>query len=373
MLPTFLMDSRVQLVGAAEPRKAARKKFEEDLKAPAYETVSELLAHPDRFDAVYIASPHQFHCEHVCAVARLDKAVLVEKPLALSIEECDQMVETCKKNNVPLVVGHCHSFDAPYRMTRKLIRDGAYGRVRTVLAINYTDYLYRPRRPEELDTNKGGGAFYSQAAHQVDIVRLLVGEEPSWVHSVSGSWDSGRPTEGAYTALMGFPSGAYASLVYSGYGHFDTDEWMSWIGEMGQRRTPDVEYGRSRAVLSTLNTSSAEAEFKSARTFGGRLYDMPDITKKPLAYQHFGPIVVTCDHADIRPLPNKIIVYEDSRRVEHELGAPTHPRVEVIDELYEVLFENKTPVHDGVWARETVRVISAMLESSRSGGSVNLI
>ena len=42
-------------------------------------------------------------------------------------------------------------------------------------AINYTDYLYRPRRPEELDTAQGGGAVFNQAAHQVDIVRLIGG------------------------------------------------------------------------------------------------------------------------------------------------------------------------------------------------------
>ena len=42
-------------------------------------------------------------------------------------------------------------------------------------ALNYTDFLYRPRRPEELDTAQGGGAVFNQAAHQVDIVRLLGG------------------------------------------------------------------------------------------------------------------------------------------------------------------------------------------------------
>ena len=44
-----------------------------------------------------------------------------------------------------------------------------------ITALNYTDFLYRPRRPEELDTAQGGGAVFNQAAHQVDIVRLLGG------------------------------------------------------------------------------------------------------------------------------------------------------------------------------------------------------
>ena len=74
-----------------------------------------------------------------------------------------------------LVVGHSHSFDAPILRTRELIASGAFGAVRMINALNYTDFLYRPRRPEELDTAQGGGAVFNQAAHQVDIVRLLGG------------------------------------------------------------------------------------------------------------------------------------------------------------------------------------------------------
>ena len=74
-----------------------------------------------------------------------------------------------------LVVGHSHSFDAPILRTRELIASGDFGAVRMINAFNYTDFLYRPRRPEELDTAHGGGAVFNQAAHQVDIVRLLGG------------------------------------------------------------------------------------------------------------------------------------------------------------------------------------------------------
>ena len=59
------------------------------------------------------------------------------------------------------------------RRTRAIIDSGAFGAVRMIQAFYYTDFLYRPRRPEELDTTRGGGVVWSQAAHQVDIVRLL--------------------------------------------------------------------------------------------------------------------------------------------------------------------------------------------------------
>ena len=67
-------------------------------------------------------------------------------------------------------------------------------------ALNFTDFMYRPRRPDELDTARGGGAFPSQAAHQIDILRLLGGGQVTSVRAMTGAWDTDR-TEGAYSAL----------------------------------------------------------------------------------------------------------------------------------------------------------------------------
>src|SRR6185503_3743550 len=105
---------------------------------------------------------------------------------------------------VHLVVGHSHSFDTPILRTRGLIASGAYGAVRMIHAMNYTDFLRRPRRPEELDTAQGGGAVFNQAAHQVDIVRLLGSGRAKTVRAATGAWDRTRPTEGAYSALLTF-------------------------------------------------------------------------------------------------------------------------------------------------------------------------
>ena len=73
-----------------------------------------------------------------------------------------------------------------------------------ITAINYTDFLYRPRRPEELDTAQGGGALFNQAPHQVDIVRLLGGGRVASVRAMTGAGIAARPTEGAYAALLTF-------------------------------------------------------------------------------------------------------------------------------------------------------------------------
>ncbi len=219
MLPTFTRHPAVRLVAAADTRTEARKRFAEEFSAKAYDTVAALCADP-AVDAVYVATPHQFHREHATQAAQAGKHLLIEKPMALTIEDCTAIVDAARRAGVHVVVGHSHSFDAPVQHLRKLIESGAFGQVRMINALNYTDYLYRPRRPEELDTSKGGGAIFNQAAHQVDMVRLVAGAPVTGVRAVTGSWDAARPTEGAYATLLTFANGAFASLVYSGYGRF---------------------------------------------------------------------------------------------------------------------------------------------------------
>src|SRR5688572_27344075 len=303
MLPTLVRDPRIALVGAADPRPEARAQFEADFQCRVYREVADLCAAPN-VDAVYVATPHQFHAEHAIAALSAGKHVLVEKPMALTLEECRSMIAAARTAGRQLVVGHSHSFDAPIGLTRKIIETGAYGPVRMISALDYTDFLYRPRRPEELDTVKGGGVFFNQAAHQVDILRLLAGAPVQSVRAAAGAWDPARPTEGAYSALLTFAGGAYASAVYSGYAHFDSDEFQGWIGEMGQKKDPEV-YGVARKTL-----SKEEVLQKDARNYGGKEYRITP----SVAHQHFGLFVVSCEKADLRPQPGGVMIYADGER-----------------------------------------------------------
>ena len=122
-----------------------------------------------------MASPHPHHAAHAIAAARAGKHVLVEKPMALDVADCAAMVEAARAAGTRLAVGPSHGYDAPVARAAELIASGRYGRVRMVTAFNFTDFLYRPRRPDELDPALGGGVVLSQAAHQVDVVRRLVG------------------------------------------------------------------------------------------------------------------------------------------------------------------------------------------------------
>jgi phthalate 4,5-cis-dihydrodiol dehydrogenase len=362
MLPTF-RDPRVALVAAADPRPEARARFAQDFSSQTCETAEELCADP-AVEIVYVATPHQHHARHAILAAQHGKHLLVEKPMALTLEDCAAMIAAARQAGVHLIVGHSHSFDAPILRTRELIASGVYGAVRMIHALNYTDFLYRPRRAEELDTAQGGGAVFNQAAHQVDIVRLLAGGRVTSVRAATGAWDAARPTEGAYSALLMFEGGAFASLTYNGYGHFDSDEFSGWIGEMGQEKQP---YARKPQ---RFTNAAEEAAFKNALNYGGAGYQPP--AQDDLAQQHFGTIVVSCERADLRPMPDGVMIYQNSTARLDPLSPPEIPRSEVIDELYGAIMQGKPPLHDGAWAMATLEVCLAMLQSAREGRDVAL-
>ena len=116
MRPTFVQDPRVTLAAAADPRPAARARFTDE-HGPAFDSVEALYAHPG-LDAIYVASPHQHHLAHVRAAAAAGLHVLVEKPMALTLDECQAMIDATDAAGVALLVGHSHGFDRPYAHTR---------------------------------------------------------------------------------------------------------------------------------------------------------------------------------------------------------------------------------------------------------------
>lgn len=363
MLPTFARHPAVKLVAGADIRAEARNRFADEFSAKTYDAVAALCADP-AIDVVYVATPHQFHREHATLAARAGKHLLIEKPMALTLKDCAAIVEAVRKSGVQAVVGHSHSFDAPIRHLRALVEGGAFRQVRMINALNYTDYLYRPRRPEELDTLKGGGAVFNQAAHQVDIARLIAGAPVRGVRAMTGSWDPKRPTEGAYATLLTFANGAFASLAYSGYGHFDSDEFDGWVGEMGQTKTPYV--GSSRPQFKTQDDETA---YKNARNYGGTDFRPPGETT---VHQHFGTLLVSCERADLRPVPNGVMIYQNGTARLDAIPSPRVPRAEVIDELYDAVVRGKAPLHDAAWGMATVEVLLAMLRSAHDGADVSL-
>ena len=363
MVPSFDADTRVKLTAATAPREESRDAFEKEYGGTGYATVEELCADPD-VEAIYIATPHQMHVDHVLAAARAGKHILVEKPLAVSMEDAEVMVSAAKEAGVHLIVGPSHSFDPPVELATQLISSGKFGQLRMIQAFNYTDFLYRPRRPEELRTEEGGGVLFSQAIHQIDVVRRLAGGMAEKIYAMTGAWDPKRPTEGAFTALMNFAGGCVANMTYSGYAHFDSDIWMNNVGELGQRKSEGA-YGGARRALLDLNPDD-EVRLKTTRTFGS------GTTIEAEHNEHFGPVIALCDRADLRLIPDGIEVFGDTERGFIEAKFGPAPRRTVLDALVDAVRHNKAPDQTGEWGLASLEVCHAILQSAETGQAVDL-
>ena len=138
----------VKLVTAAEPNFETRNAFARDFNTPSYALLQE-LCDDSRVEVVYVATPHQFHAPHAIALANAGKHIILEKPMALTLADCDAIIEAVDRTGVHLIIGHTHAFDPAVREMARIVAT-ELGRLGMIAALNYTNFLYRPRRPEEL-------------------------------------------------------------------------------------------------------------------------------------------------------------------------------------------------------------------------------
>lgn len=360
-LPTLRADPRVRLVAAADPRPEARAAFEAEFHGRAFADVDALCREAD-VDLIYVASPHGLHAAHAIAAARAGKHVLVEKPMALNMADCTAMRAEAAQAGVSLIVGPSHSYDAPIAAAAERIATGAYGAARMITVTTLTDFLYRPRTPEELDPESGGGVVFSQGSHQVDVALRLAGARALSVCAGTFMLDPTRGAEGAYQALVRLEGGATASLTYSGYGRFETDSLAGWIGELGSPRDPG-EYAAARRRLE----GASEPELKRERSYGVASTGLP----QAVAHEHFGLVIAHCERADLRPTPTALEIYGVAREtVPLPLERPG--RAGVVDEVWRTLVEGVPPLHDGAWGQHVVAVCLAIRRSAHEGREVTL-
>lgn len=366
-LPALILDKRMRIVGAVDTDEETRKRFSADFGVPCFCTVEELCSLPE-LDGVYIATPNQYHMENTLTVLNSGRHVLVEKPLSLDVESCLTIDAAAKTAGLHVVVGHTHAFDAPARLMASIIQSGEFGRLYMINTWNFTDFLYRPRRPDELDTARGGGIVYNQVPHQVDVVRLLAGGLARSVRSSVWALDAGRPTEGSHASFIQFEGDVAATVVYSGFDYFDTDELHDWVGENGELRQLGTQGVRRRQLgkLSALD----EANLKAQRRYGVAEVPTPTLRRQP----HGGILVASCEKGDLRWSPDGVVVYGSAGIEEHRLPlAAAYPdREGVLDSFYRACASNEPPVHDAAWAAATMEVCIAILKSSREGREIQL-
>lgn len=364
MVRAAALEPGVRLAAAADPREAPRAAFARDFGAPVYEDLEALCRDPG-VEVLYIATPHQFHAEHAVLAARHGKHVLLEKPMALSLADCDAILDAAEAAGVHLMVGHTHAYDPAIRAMRRIIASGRLGRLQLLATFNYTDFLYRPRRPEELDTGRGGGIVFNQLPHQIDILRTLGGGLLRSVRASCAVLDADRPTEAAATAFLQFEDGTAASMVYSGADYFDSDELHGWVGEGGDPKQP--RHGSARRALAS-RTGTSESELRADRLAYGAL---PRRAEAPPHPPHFGTTIATCDRGELKGSPHGLTLYDSAGA--HELPLPPGSGYQgLFTDLRLALRAGSAPRHGGRWGKASAEAMLALLQSARERREITL-
>ncbi|MCH8198790.1 MAG: Gfo/Idh/MocA family oxidoreductase, partial [Chloroflexi bacterium] len=223
MIPELHAHPKATIAAAADPRPHALDRFRADFGGPTFATVEEMCAKAD-IDVVYVMTPDALHAEHAIVAAEHGKHVMLDKPMGLTLEECDRVIEAAERNRVWVLVGHTQSLDPPILKMAQIAQSGRLGKPVMLHTMLYSDWVYRPRTSEELMQDRGGSIVRRQGPIQVDILRMIGGGMVASVRATANIADPARPIDGSYTAFLAFEDGHAATMVYDGYAHFDSSE-----------------------------------------------------------------------------------------------------------------------------------------------------
>ncbi|ETX03196.1 MAG: hypothetical protein ETSY1_00950 [Candidatus Entotheonella factor] len=362
MLPAVHKHPHMQLTAAADVDAEPLEHVQRDLQVEIHRTVAELCQSPN-VDAIYLATPTHLHTEHALMALEQGKHVVLEKPMALTLDDAERMIQTAERCGVQLVVGHSHSFERPIRAMREIVQSGELGRLRMLHNWYFTDWMYRPRNVGELNTALGGGVTFRQGSHQFDIIRMIGGGLVRSVRAMTGVWDAQRPTEGSHVVYLEFEDGTPAAAVYSGYDRFHTAEITFGVGEQGQLANLSA-YGRARQALRSLEGDDAEASLKRASAqYGGARSRQPS---EPAPHPPFyGLTLASCERGDIRQSADGLTIYGEHNKRDIPLDTGETGRDAVVRELYDAVVHHRPPAHSGRWGKSNLEVCLAVLESAQ--------
>ena len=207
-------DPNSQLMAACCRTKENLSRFCERFEiGRAYSKHSELLNDPD-LDAVYLATPVDMHQPHTIEAASAGKHVLVEKPMALDVDQCQSMIDACQQHDVKLGVAYYRRFYPTIDRLRELLSTNKLGTPLAVFAATGARFAIQPDEAGYWRVKKGkggGGAIMDVGSHRIDLLLDLFGDVRNvrgYCDTKVGSWDA----EDCATVLCQFENGVQATV-----------------------------------------------------------------------------------------------------------------------------------------------------------------
>jgi predicted dehydrogenase len=243
-----------------------------------YQNMQQMASNPD-IDIVYVVTPNALHMEHTLAAAAAGKHVFCEKPLEISVERCQRMIDACKKAGKMLGVGYLMQFEPNTLECIRLAREKVLGDVKIIDA-NFGFAIGDPTQWRLKRALAGGGSLMDVGIYCLQTTRMITGEDPVWVNASEVKTDAVKFKEVDETILWQakFPSGVVSNSIctYSanGLAGFRAATTRGWFA-----MDPAYFYNGNRGRRS----DGPEINLPSGDQFATELDDFADciINKRP--------------------------------------------------------------------------------------------
>lgn len=268
---------------SAESQAAAREQYPDAAVVGDYQV---LLSRED-VDVVDIVLPSYLHHEVAAAALQAGKHVFMEKPMCLSIQQCDDLIDLAKKHNRHLAINHEFRLSALWGKVKELVESGFVGQPQYVL-------VELSRKPYRLGSNgwrfdisRVGNWILEEPIHFFDLARWYLDSvgRPETVYATANSRQPGHPElQDNFSAIVNFTGGAYAvvSQTLSAFEHHQTVKltgtegaiWARWSGAMDRVRS---------ATHSLRVFNGGEVQQLPIARATGELYELEDHVSRIVA------------------------------------------------------------------------------------------
>jgi len=174
-----------ELVAVMDPDEKTAKQASQKLELNNYYLELENLLNDEKVEVVVVATPTAYHRDIVVNAAQAGKDIFCEKPMAMNVAECDEMISAVNENGIKLQIGFMRRFAESFRSAREAIAEGKIGEV--VMVKSNTRGPSTPKR-WMYDIEKSNGPLAEVNSHDIDTIRWYTGGEFETIYAIGGNY-----------------------------------------------------------------------------------------------------------------------------------------------------------------------------------------
>lgn len=211
-IPGMLLASNAELVSVMEINMELAEKIRSKYNAKqAFDNVDAMLADSD-IDALYIASPVICHKEQSIKAARAKKHILIEKPVAITTGDGEELLKICKEKGILIAVGFMMRFHAYHRKMKEIIDSGSLGKVISCRGQSAGWYPDMPGNWRQQKSTSGGGALMDMGVHCIDLIQHITGGMAKKVTAFADTKTFHYDVEDSASVIFEMDNGGYAYI-----------------------------------------------------------------------------------------------------------------------------------------------------------------